>query len=79
MSQVYKLTLRHEDSIDAMASIASSLPRHRMGFAAPTRGTEGPWVACSLPDQIDLGLKPGSKLKVATTVCHGRATCWRGD
>jgi hypothetical protein len=35
MSQVYKLTLRHEDSIDAMASIASSLPRATVWVSQP--------------------------------------------
>jgi hypothetical protein len=72
MSQVYKLTLHTTDSIDAVPSIASPLPRHRMGFAAPARGTEGRWVACSVLDQIDLGLKLGGKLKVETTVCQAR-------
>ena len=41
-----------------------------MGFAAVARVTEGRWVACSVLDQIDFGLKPGSELKVETTICH---------
>ena len=41
-----------------------------MGFAAVARVTEGSWIACSVLDQIDFGLKPGGELKVATTICH---------
>ena len=41
-----------------------------MGFAAVARVTEGRWVACSVLDQIDFGLKPGGELKVETTICH---------
>ena len=41
-----------------------------MGFAAVARVTEGRWIACSVFDQIDFGLKPGGELKVETTICH---------
>jgi signal transduction histidine kinase len=41
-----------------------------MGFAAVARVTEGRWIACSVLDQIDFGLKPGGELKVETTICH---------
>jgi signal transduction histidine kinase len=41
-----------------------------MGFAAVARVTESNWVACSILDQIDFGLKPGGELKVETTICH---------
>jgi signal transduction histidine kinase len=41
-----------------------------MGFAAVARVTEGRWIACSVLDQIDFGLKPGSELNVETTICH---------
>jgi signal transduction histidine kinase len=41
-----------------------------MGFAAVARVTEDRWIACSVKDDIQFGLKPGGELKVATTICH---------
>jgi signal transduction histidine kinase len=41
-----------------------------MRFAAVARVTEDRWVACSVLDEIDFGLKPGGELKVETTICH---------
>ena len=41
-----------------------------MGFAAVARVTEDRWIACSVLDEIDFGLKPGGELKVDTTICH---------
>src|ERR1700710_1057058 len=41
-----------------------------MGFAAIARVTEERWIACSVQDQIQLGLQPGQELKVETTICH---------
>jgi signal transduction histidine kinase len=41
-----------------------------MGFAAIARVTEDKWVACSVLDEIDFGLKPGGELKIETTICH---------
>ena len=41
-----------------------------MRFAAVARVTEERWVACSVLDEIDFGLKPGNELKVDTTICH---------
>lgn len=41
-----------------------------MRFAAVARVTEERWVACSVLDEIDFGLKPGGELKVETTICH---------
>src|ERR1700712_3450838 len=41
-----------------------------MRFAAVARVTEDRWIACSLLDQINFGLKPGGELKVDTTICH---------
>lgn len=40
-----------------------------MGFAAVARVTESRWVACSVRDDIDFGLRPGGELKVETTIC----------
>jgi GAF domain-containing protein len=41
-----------------------------MGFAAIARVTEAHWIACSVLDNIEFGLKPGGELKVETTICH---------
>ncbi len=41
-----------------------------MGFAAVARVTEERWIACSVFDEINFGLKPGGELKVDTTICH---------
>ena len=41
-----------------------------MRFAAVARVTEERWIACSVLDEIDFGLKPGGELKVETTICH---------
>jgi signal transduction histidine kinase len=41
-----------------------------MGFAAIARVTEDRWIACSVRDDIDFGLRPGGELKVETTLCH---------
>jgi signal transduction histidine kinase len=41
-----------------------------MRFAAVARVTEGRWVACSVLDAIDFGLKPGGELKIETTICN---------
>ncbi len=41
-----------------------------MGFAAVARVTEQRWIACSVRDEIALGLRPGGELDVATTLCE---------
>lgn len=41
-----------------------------MGFAALARVTEDRWIACSVLDEIDFGLKPGGELNVETTICN---------
>jgi signal transduction histidine kinase len=41
-----------------------------MGFAAVARVTEDRWVACSVLDKIEFGLKPGGELKLESTICH---------
>jgi signal transduction histidine kinase len=58
-------------SIEAVPSILQVVCHATgMGFAAVARVTEGRWIACSVLDQIDFGLKTGSELKVETTICH---------
>lgn len=41
-----------------------------MRFAAIARVTDARWIACSVLDEIDFGLRPGGELKVETTICH---------
>ena len=41
-----------------------------MGFAAVARVTEDRWIACGVLDHIEFGLKPGSELRVETTICN---------
>ncbi|WP_439583009.1 GAF domain-containing sensor histidine kinase [Dyadobacter bucti] len=40
-----------------------------MGFAAVARVTESKWVTCSVRDDINFGLAPGSELILKTTIC----------
>lgn len=41
-----------------------------MGFSAVARVTSDHWVACSVLDQINFGMKVGGELKVETTICN---------
>ena len=41
-----------------------------MGFAAIARVTEDKWIACSVQDEIQFGLRSGSELKLETTICN---------
>lgn len=56
--------------IDAVPRILDVICRTTgMGFAAVARVTEDRWIACSVLDKIDFGLRPGSELEVGTTIC----------
>jgi GAF domain-containing protein len=41
-----------------------------MGFAAIARVTDEKWIACSVRDEINFGLKPGGELILETTICN---------
>jgi signal transduction histidine kinase len=41
-----------------------------MRFACIARVTPERWIACSVLDRIDFGLKPGGELKLETTICN---------
>lgn len=59
------------DRIPAVPTILDVVCRTTgMGFAAVARVTESRWIACSVKDEIQFGLKPGGELKVETTICH---------
>jgi signal transduction histidine kinase len=56
--------------IDAVPMILDVVCRSTgMGFAAVARVTEDRWIACSVRDDIQFGLRPGGELKVETTIC----------
>ncbi|GGC87838.1 GAF domain-containing sensor histidine kinase [Chelatococcus reniformis] len=58
-------------SIEAVPSILQVVcDATGMGFSAVARVTEGRWIACSVLDRIDFGLKPGGELQVTTTICN---------
>jgi signal transduction histidine kinase len=41
-----------------------------MGFAAVARVTHNKWMACSVRDEVQFGLKEGGELKLETTLCN---------
>lgn len=41
-----------------------------MGFAAVARVTQDRWITCSVRDDIQFGLMPGSELTIETTICN---------
>jgi K+-sensing histidine kinase KdpD len=41
-----------------------------LGFAAVARVTESRWIACSVKDDIAIGLRPGDEVKAETTMCY---------
>jgi PAS domain S-box-containing protein len=59
------------ESIAAVPTILDVVCRTTgMGFAAIARVTSDRWVACSVRDEIGLGLQPGGELEIATTICN---------
>lgn len=41
-----------------------------LGFAAVARVTQDRWLACTVLDQVNFGLKEGAELKIETTICN---------
>ena len=62
------------DAIQSIAAVPTILDvicqTTGMRFAAVARVTESHWVACSVFDRIDFGLRPGDELKLDTTICN---------
>jgi GAF domain-containing protein len=57
------------DSIEAVPTILQVIcSATQMGFAAVARVTEGRWVACSVVDRLEVGLRPGVELPVENTI-----------
>jgi hypothetical protein len=36
--------------------------------------TEDRWIACSVLDEMDFGLKPGGELEAEPTLCHAKTS-----
>ena len=71
MSKTYEQDIAAVSSIKAIPTILDIVCRMTgMRFAAVARVTEDRWIACSVRDDINFGLKPGGELKVETTLCH---------
>ncbi len=71
MSQTFEQDIAAVSSIKAIPTILDIVCRTTgMRFAAVARVTEDRWIACSVRDDIEFGLKPGGELKVETTLCH---------
>jgi signal transduction histidine kinase len=71
MNKTFEQDIAAVSSIKAIPTILDIVCRTTgMRFAAVARVTEERWIACSLRDDINFGLKPGGELKVESTICH---------
>ncbi len=71
MAQNFQADIESVSRIEAVPTILEVVCRTTgMGFAAVARVTADRWIACSVLDEIDFGLRPGGELKVETTICH---------
>ncbi len=71
MAQDLQADVERVSRIEAVPTILDVVCRTTgMRFAAIARVTEERWVACSVLDAIDFGLKPGGELSIETTICH---------
>src|SRR5580704_15339575 len=75
-AQDFQTDIESVRRIEAVPTILDVVCRTTgMGFAAVARVTEDRWIACSVRDEIDFGLKPGGELKVETTICNEIREC----
>jgi len=71
MAENFHSDIKVISGISAVPTILEVVCRSTgMRFAAVARVTEDRWVACSVLDEIDFGLKPGGELKIETTICN---------
>src|SRR5258708_39948666 len=71
MSETFEQDIAAVGSIKAIPTILDIVCRTTgMRFAAVARVTEDRWIACSVRDDVNFGLKPGGELKVESTICH---------
>jgi signal transduction histidine kinase len=59
--------VRHIEAVPTILDVVCRTTGMR--FAAVARVTKDRWIACSVLDEINFGLKPGGELKVETTIC----------
>ena len=70
MSNGFENDIAAINSLPAVPTILEVVCRTTgMGFAAVARVTRERWIACSVLDEIDFGLRSGGELKVETTIC----------
>jgi GAF domain-containing protein len=71
MAQDFQADIENVSRIEAAPTILDVVCRTTgMRFAAVARVTADRWIACSVLDEVDFGLKPGAELKVETTICN---------
>jgi len=71
MAQDFQADIEDINRIGAVPTILEVVCKTTgMRFAAVARVTEDHWIACSVLDQIQFGLKPGGELKIETTICN---------
>jgi signal transduction histidine kinase len=71
MTDAFEQDVLAVGSIDAVPTLLDVICRTTgMRFAAVARVTDDRWIACSVLDHIEFGLKVGGELKVETTICH---------
>jgi len=76
MAQEFRTNVESVSRIEAVPTILDVVCRATgMRFAAVARVTEDRWIACSVLDQIDFGLKAGGELKIETTICNEVREC----
>lgn len=70
MTNSYKYDIDLIQRIGAISSILNVICRVTgMGFAAIARVTESNWIACSVRDQVGIGIKQGDTLVAEATAC----------
>jgi GAF domain-containing protein len=71
MAPAFQADIERVNRIAAVPTILDVVCRTTgMRFAAVARVTEDRWIACSVRDEIDFGLKPGGELKIESTICN---------
>lgn len=71
MDQAFSSDVERVNRLKAVPTILKVVCRTTgMRFAAVARVTTERWIACSVLDEIDFGLKPGGELQIETTICH---------
>lgn len=74
MTEVYESLLSDIEKVKKIPIVPTMLEvicrSTGMGFAAIARVTDTSWIACSVRDEINFGLKAGGELQLKTTICN---------